>query len=442
MAGARDRRALPRAVIRSLANAPSWLQRGVFERLSKADQRALAWSWAAFEREGQKVPDGNWLVWLLQAGRGFGKTRVGAEWVLAEARSNPGARIALVGASMEEARRVMIEGESGLLACSPPGEEPVWHSSRGELRFASGALATLYSGAQGDGLRGPQHHFAWADELGKWRDARNSWDNLLLGLRLGTRPRAVVTTTPGNEGLLKEIAALPTTAVTRGRTADNLDLPEEWRRQMEALYRGSRIGARELDGELSGEADGALWTRDGIERARLAPGAWGQPVRVVVGVDPPATSTGDACGILVCGRVADGRLLVLADASCSGLSPAGWARQVALVAEAWGADRVVAEVNNGGDMVEEVLTGAAFHLPVRKVRATRGKVARAEPAAVLFETGRAGLAGRFPELEDELCRMTAEGYAGKGSPDRADAMVWALAELAGPEAAVPRVTGL
>ena len=432
----------PRAVLREVANAPKWLRDKLpIEQLSKADQRALAWAWASFQRDSQKPPPGDWSVWLLQAGRGFGKTRVGAEWVLEQARRHPGCRIALVGATIEEARRIMVEGESGLIACSPPGEEPRWCASRGELRFKSGAVATLYSGANGDGLRGPQHDFAWADELGKWSDAAEAWSNLQLGLRLGDHPRSVVTTTPGNDALLVEIGAHVGTVTTRGRTAENLDLPEGWHVRMEALYRGTRLGARELDGELTGEAEGALWSRETVEQSRVAGEDWGAPERVVIGVDPPATSTGDACGIVVCGRVPSGRLLVLADLSCRGQSPSGWAERVAEAAAVWGADKVVVEANNGGDMVLQVLGAADFHLPVTKVHAHLGKSARAEPMAILFENGKAGLAGRFPELEQELCHLTTSGYEGKGSPDRADAMVWALTELAGGVRARPGVRG-
>jgi phage terminase large subunit-like protein len=206
---------------------------------------------------------------------------------------------------------------------------------------------------------------------------------------------------------------------------------------MEALYRGTRLGVRELDGELTGEADQALWTRKGIAGARVADGAWGAPVRIVVGVDPPASSGGDACGIVVCGKVADGRLLVLADLSCRGLSPSGWAQKVADAASAWSADRVVVEANNGGDMALQVLAQANLYLPVRKVHASHGKAARAEPIAFLFDNAKAGLAGQFAELEGELCHLTTGGYAGTGSPDRADAMVWAMHELIGSGGAPP-----
>lgn len=421
----------PRAVLRDIANAPKWLRDKLpVEQLSKADQRALAWTWAVFERDSQSPPDGDWSVWLLQAGRGFGKTRVGAEWVLAQAREHPTCRMALIGATIEDARRIMVEGESGILACAPPDEKLRWIASKNELHFPSGAVATLYSGANGESLRGPQHQFAWADELGKWSDAENAWSNLQLGLRLGEAQKSVVTTTPGiNDALLAAIAGQAGTAVTGGKSADNLDLPQGWHARMEALYRGTRLGRRELDGELTGEAEGALWSRERIEKSRIGSQDWGALVRVVIGVDPPATSNGDACGIVVCGRTDEKRLMVLADLSCHGLSPAGWATRVAEAARAWEADLVVAEANNGGDMVLAVLAEADVNLPVRKANASRGKGLRAEPMAVLFENGRAGLAGHFPELEDELCQMTAEGFVGRGSPDRADAMVWALHEL-------------
>jgi phage terminase large subunit-like protein len=250
----------------------------------------------------------------------------------------------------------------------------------------------------------------------------------------------VVTTTLCNDALLVEIGAQQGTVTTRGKTAENLDLPEGWHVRMEALYGGTRLGARELDGELTGEAEGALWSRALIDKARVSDEAWGAPERIVIGVDPPATSTGDACGIVVCGRVTDGRLLVLADLSCRGLSPAGWASRVADAAAVWGADKVVVEANNGGDMILQVLGAADFHLPVAKVHAHVGKSARAEPMAILFENAKVGLAGRFPELEQELCHLTTSGYEGKGSPDRADAMVWALTELSG-RRATPGVRG-
>ena len=348
----------------------------------------------------------------------------------------------------------MVEGESGLLACAREGEEARWMPSRRTLYFGSGAEAYAYSGERPAMLRGPQHHFAWCDELAKWTQGEEAWPNLLLGLRLGTRPRSVVTTTPRPGPALGAILAMDGLALTRGRTADNPHLPEDFRTAMAAQFGGTRLGRQELEGVLLAEAEGALWTRALIERCRV-PGplhhaAHGPPPRpgedfrrVVVGVDPPASAAG-TCGIVVCGAGADGALYVLADHSVEGASPAGWALKAAAAAEAWGADRVVAEANNGGDMVEATLRGADAMLPVRSIHASRGKVARAEPIAALFESGKAFFAGAFAELEDELAGFTAGGgYGGPGrSPDRADAMVWALTELARPPRAEPRVRRL
>ena len=426
-------------LLKALADAPPEVQRRVWKELSPGDHRAFAYAWELLGEQGQQEPAGDWAVWLMMAGRGFGKTRTGAEWVLEQARRLPDGRIALIGGSIEEVARVMVEGESGILRCAPPDEKLHWCLSRSELRFPSGAVAHAFSGAHGDRLRGPQHHVAWADELAKWTDGEATWDNLMMGMRLGERPRVLVTTTPRKSELLERIRDLPGTVVTGGRTRDNRHLPAAFIAAMEAAYRDSRLGRQELDGELIGEAEGALWTRALLEERRVA--AAPKLVRVVVGVDPPASADGDACGIVVCGRSEDGRGFVLADASVRGLSPNGWARKVADAAEAWDADRVVAEANNGGQMVEDVLKGADGALPVRQVHASRGKVVRAEPIAALFESGKCWLAGRFPALEDELSGFTAGGYAGSGSPDRADALVWALSELMLGKKGLPSVRG-
>jgi phage terminase large subunit-like protein len=395
---------------------------------------------------GQREPAGDWRTWLLMAGRGFGKTRVGAEWVLARARDCPGARIALVAASRDEAARVMVEGESGLLAVAQAEEEMLWVPTRGQVTFASGAEAFVYSGAAADQLRGPQHHFAWCDELAKWRQAEAAWDNLMMGLRLGARPRALVTTTPRSGAILRRVKAQAGTVETGGRTAENAHLAEGVRDWLEAAYGGTRLGRQELDGVLFDAPAGALFPRELIERCRMGTVAGDRPLRrIVVGVDPPVSADGDACGILVCGQDQALRLYVLADASVSGLSPEGWARKVAAAADAWGADRVVAEKNQGGDMVGSVLRAVDAGLPVRLVSASRGKAARAEPVAARFEAGAAFFAGRFPELEDELAGLiigggyepgSRSGPGGPGrSPDRADAMVWAMTELLGTQAA-------
>ena len=469
------RRMAPEERARTLCRLPEPVIRAIEEE----------WWWQA--HGGQIEPREDWRVWLIMAGRGFGKTRAGAEWVWARVRewerhgdrrrngdsylphggagtslavgeSNCPLRIALVGGSLDEVAKVMIEGESGLIACARPGEEPRWMPSRRTLLFANGAMAFAYSGERPGQLRGPQHHFAWADELAKWERGEESWPNLLLGLRLGARPRAVVTTTPRSGPALRAILAMKQAAVTRGRTADNPHLAADFRSWMIDTYGGTRLGRQELEGVLLEEAEGALWPRALIEQCRAdgdsnfqhgragtspAAGESNCPLplrRVVVGVDPPASAAG-TCGIVVCGADEDGMLYVLADHSIAGASPMGWAAKVAGAAEAWGADRIVAEDNNGGDMVESTLRSADAMLPVRRVNASRGKSARAEPVAALFEGGKAKFAGTFPELEDELAGLTAgRGYCGPGrSPDRADAMVWALTELARPERAPPRI---
>lgn len=391
---------------------------------------ALLLDFATWGHEGQLPPEGDWRVWLIRAGRGFGKTRAGAEWVTAIARADPTASIALVGATMEDARRVMVEGPTGLLAVAQHDGRTTWLKGKGELTFPSGAKAFIYSAGVPASLRGPQHHAAWCDELAKWRHGEAAWDNLLMGLRLGERPRVVVTTTPAPVALMRKVMALPDCAETRGRTSDNIHLPEVFMRAMEDQYGGTRLGRQELDGELLTDHEGALWTRAMIEacRWRQATPGWR---RVLVAVDPPASAGGDACGIVAVAMGEDGLGYVIEDASVSGVSPGGWAAQVAACATRWGADRVVAEKNQGGDMVRHVLDGAKAGLPVKLVHASRGKLARAEPVANLYEQGRVRHAGVFRALEDELCGLVVGGvYRGPGrSPDRADALVWALSEL-------------
>lgn len=413
-------------------------------------RREFFWQAHGGQGEPAKCPDGSeWRVWLLMAGRGFGKTRAGAEWVSARAREVAGAQIALVGACSAEVARVMVEGPSGLLAvAAAAGEEVGWVPTRGALRFPSGAEAFVYSGAAGDQLRGPQHHFAWCDEIAKWRQADLAWDNLMMGMRLGERPRIVVTTTPRSVAIVRRVKALGGTIETGGATGENMHVTEEFRRWIIETYGGTRLGRQEIEGKLFEEVEGALFPRELLERARALtptplPRAGEGLVRVVVGVDPPVSAEGDACGIVVCGLAADGVAYVLADCSVAGLRPDGWARAVAGAAEAWAADRVIAEKNQGGDMVEGVLRGADSALPVRLVSASRGKSARAEPVASWMEAGKVRLAGRFPALEDELAGLQAGGgYEGPGrSPDRADACVWALTALIRAKRE-PRVVGL
>ena len=416
------------------------------DHMSEADALVFDADWASWVREGQSPPAEGWRQWVMLAGRGFGKTRAGAECVSAFAREHPGASIALVGATVEEARAVMVEGPSGLLAVARADERARmrWLPSLRRLVFASGAEARLYSAANPESLRGPEHHLAWCDELAKWRRAEATWDNLRLGLRKGDAPRAIVTTTPRPVPLLKRLLADAATVVGGGPSRANPHVAEDFIEAVEAAHGGTRFGRQELEGVLLDDLEGALWSRALIERSRGEPPARAKLVRVVVGVDPPAGAEG-TCGIVVCGLDGVGVAHVLADCSAQRLGPEGWARRVAAAAEAWGAHRVIAEANNGGRMVETVLRGADAGLPVTLVHAADGKTARAEPVMVAFENGRARLAGRFPALEDELAGLIyGGGYAGPGqSPDRADAMVWAMTELAvRPRRAEPRVRAL
>lgn len=405
----------------------------LFRSLTAPQGREFLYRWSIWAHAGQLAPPGDWRVWLIRAGRGFGKTRAGAEWVSEIARTMPGARIALVGATVDDVRQVMIEGESGLIAVARSDERLDYRASAGEVAFASGAVAAVFSAATPEKLRGPEHHAAWCDELAKWRHGDVAWDNLMLGLRLGEAPRVLVTTTPRPTRLLRRVMALPGLVETRGRTHDNPHLSASFVCAVEAMYGGTRLGRQEIDGELIEDLAGALWTRAMLEGARVA--AVPATVRVVVAVDPPAGTLsgegGDACGIVAAALGADGHGYVIADASVAGLSPEGWARAVVGCAARVGADRVVAEVNQGGTMVRSVLRAAEASLPLTLVRASVGKVARAEPVAALYEAGRVHHVGGFPALEDELCGLVAGGgYHGPGrSPDRADALVWALTEL-------------
>lgn len=414
-------------------------------RLDEVQRRELATHWRLWARHDQLPPPGDWHTWLILAGRGFGKTRAGAEWVRTVAEVDPLARLALVGASLGEARAVMVEGESGLLAISPPARAPQFEPSLKRLTWPNGAQATLYSAQEAESLRGPQHSHAWCDEIAKWTNtggkAVAAWDNLMMGLRLGERPRVLATTTPRAVPLLKRLLDEDGLVLTRGRTEDNrANLPERFIASIRRAYGRSLLGRQELDGEMVADIPGALWTRALIEECR-EPAASSPPVRVVVGVDPPASAGGDACGVVVCAMGEDGVGRVLADASITKPSPERWARAVAQAARAWNADRVIAEANQGGAMVASVLRAADLALPLRLVHASHGKSARAEPVAALYEAGRVRHAGIFPALEDELCGLIAGGsYQGPGrSPDRADALVWAMTELMLGRTAQPRV---
>ncbi|WP_309611191.1 terminase large subunit domain-containing protein [Sphingomonas sp.] len=442
-----SRVAITAGQVRALAQ---WSAERILEFLAKLTMTEMVTFDAQFEawaQPGQRPPPGEgWSTWLMMAGRGYGKTRAGAEWVHRLAMQRK-VRIALVGATIDEARKIMVEGVSGVLAVADlEGARVKWEPSLGRLTWRNGSVATLFSGENGDGLRGPEHDFAWCDEMAKWSDAENAWDNLQMGLRRGERPRALVTTTPRPIPLLRRLMKQERTVVTGGRSGDNVNLPARFMEVMKATYGGTRFGRQEIDGELLEDARGSLWPRARIEACRIDRSPLPMMERVVVGVDPPAGSGpgNDACGIVVAGR-AGGNFYVLADASVEAASPEQWARAVALAASAWGADRIVAEANNGGDMVKSVLRASGVEgAAVRLVHASRGKVARAEPVALRFEAGTAWFAGGFCELEDELAGLCSGGaYEGPGrSPDRADAMVWAMTELAESRSGVPRVMRL
>ncbi len=408
----------------------------VMQPYSDKERKAVLSSWYMRGRAHQLPPEGDWRTWLLMAGRGFGKTRTGAEWVRLAALRDSRARIALVAATLHDARTVMVEGESGLLSISAAEDRPSFQASNRRLTWPNGAMAFLYSADEPDQLRGPQHSHAWGDEIARWPRGLDAWMNLSMGLRLGDHPRAVLTTTPRPVPLVRALVSDAKVYVTRGRTVDNAaNLPATFIETVEANYGGTRLGRQELDGELIEDAEGALWTRSLIEACRVQGVATEDGAgfdRIVVGVDPPAGEGAAvaACGIVVVGLRGPGAV-VIEDASVQGLPPEGWARAVVAAADRHGADRVIAEVNNGGSMVTSVLRAVDSSLPVKPVRASRGKVARAEPVAALYEAGRVQHAGPFPALEDELCGLIAGGaYVGPGgSPDRADALVWAVTEL-------------
>ena len=377
---------------------------------------------------------------MILGGRGAGKTRAGAEWVRAQVEGarplDPGRarRVALLGETIDQAREVMVMGDSGILACSPPDRRPRWEAGRKRLVWPNGATAQVFSAHEPEALRGPQFDAAWADELAKWPRAQEAWDMLQFALRLGDDPRACVTTTPRNTTALKALLTRPSTARTHAPTqANRAHLAVSFLEEVRARYAGTRLGRQELDGVLLEEAEGALWSAPMLERAQID--AVPELSRVVVAVDPPVTghARSDACGIVVAGleQGAGGasRVVVLEDATIQGASPVAWAEAAMAAFRRHDADRVVAEVNQGGDLVETVIRQVEPDVPFRAVRARHGKTVRAEPVAALYEQGRVGHVRGLAALEEQMSRMTARGFEGPGSPDRVDALVWALTEL-------------
>ncbi|MEM9765956.1 MAG: terminase family protein [Pseudomonadota bacterium] len=406
---------------------------------------AMPYVWSLWAHPGHQVaPEGDWHTWVILGGRGAGKTRAGAEWVRSRMEGpTPMAagacrRFCLLGETVDETRAVMVEGDSGILAVSPPDRRPVFKSDRGLLVWPNGAEAMIASAANPEALRGPQFDGAWSDELAKWRRCREAWEMLQFCLRLGSDPRQLVTTTPRDNPVLIELIGGEGCVVTRAPTAANrANLAPGFVERLEARHGGTALARQELAGEIVAGREGALWQPSMIDAARLGPDEVPPLDRVVVAVDPPA-STGagaDACGIVVAGlrrigRPGDWRLYVLADETVQGLSPERWARAAASAYERHGAGRLVAEVNQGGAMVEAVMRQVAPNVAFRGVHASRGKVLRAEPVAALYEQGRVHHIGAFAALEAEMCAYAGPGAGGgRKSPDRLDALVWAVTEL-------------
>ena len=392
---------------------------------------------------------GPWTTWLMLGGRGAGKTRAGAEWVRALAHGHApwtdhrARHIALVGETEHDVREVMIEGPAGLLATSPRGERPQWTATRRRLEWANGAVGYAFSAEDPEQLRGPQFDAAWCDELAKWRDPDAAFDMLQFGLRLGARPRQLVTTTPRPIKLIERLVKDPRTAVTRASTHANARfLSLAFLDAVIGRYAGTRLGRQEIDGEIIEERADALWTREAIEAARVSDAPALQ--RVVVGIDPPGSGRAgaDACGIVAAGLSEAGIVYVLEDASVQGLAPERWAARAVALYRSLKADCLVAEVNFGGDLVRSVLQQVDRHLPLREVRATRGKYLRAEPVALLYAQGKVKHVGAgFAALEDELCDFGLDGLSDGRSPDRLDALVWAVTALTARGWEGPRIRG-
>ena len=422
-----------------MAAAPAAFGIALREVAAASDDAAISvrHDWKVWARPAQLPPPGDWRVWLLLAGRGFGKTRSGAEWVRAQVETGAATRIALVAPTAADARDVMVEGESGLLAISPDDDRPTYEPSKRRLTWPNGAIATLFSADEPERLRGPQFDAAWCDELAAWRYPE-AWDNLMLGLRLGAHPRVVATTTPKPVRLIRALLKAPDCVVTRGTTFENADnLAPSFLDAIVKHYEGTRLGRQELEAELLEDVPGALWTRDTIERARIA----APPTlrRVVVAIDPAASSgdNADETGIVVAGLGEDGHGYVLDDLS-GRYRPHEWAVRAIAAYRERAADRIVAEANNGGEMVEATLRAVDASVAYKPVHAARGKITRAEPVAALYEQNRVRHAGAFPSLEDQMCGFAPQIIrAGAPSPDRVDALVWALSELM-----VARGTGL
>lgn len=423
-----------------LALLPEAQRTEILQSLTEEQHEDLRWDWRFWARPNQRMPEGNWLVWLILAGRGFGKTRVASEvvrqWACGDTPLAKGkfGRMALVAETAADARDVMVEGQSGILSVHPPDFRPLYEPSKRRLTWPNGAIAYTYNATEPDQLRGPQHDAAACDELAKWRYARETWDMLQFGMRLGDRPQQIITTTPRPIPLLKELMNTADTIVTRGSTMDNrANLPKSFLDKVVGRYKGTRLGRQELNAEILDDNPNALWTRDKLEAVRTANIPAMQ--RVVVAIDPSGTrgdsETAADVGIVVAGKGVDGLAYILADRTVN-LSPAQWGRVAVKAYVDFQADRIVAERNFGGAMVEHVIRTVDSKVSYKEVVASRGKWLRAEPVAALYEQNRVRHVGDLSELEDEMCSFGPDGLSGEDdrkSPNRLDAMVWAITEL-------------
>lgn len=424
-----------------LASLSEKERQAYLETLSIEEKAALRYKWNFFARPNQLEPSGDWSTWLILAGRGFGKTRTGSEtirdWVCGSTPLSKGrcSRIALVGETARDVRDVMVLGESGLLAVHSPDFRPIYESSKSRVTWPNGAVAFMYNATEPDQLRGPQHDGAWCDELAKWQYVQATWDQLQFGLRLGDAPKSIVTTTPRPLKLLKKMLVDPNVVVTRGATWDNVgNMPKSFIREINDKYGGTRLGRQELEGEILDDIPGALWKREDIDTTRLKESP--ELERVYVSVDPATSSEEDSdeTGIVVVGmaRDSDGyaRGYVLADESFKG-TPEEWASKAVKLYREFEADKIIAEKNQGGAMVESVIKAVDRSVPVELVHASRGKYVRAEPVSALYEQNRIHHVGRFDKLEDQMCMFSVDNLRDRntGSPDRVDALVWGITKL-------------
>lgn len=407
-------------------------QKVVDAKLRRLAGARVVWA-KQLARPEQLPPEGDWSTWLIISGRGWGKTRTGAEWLAWQAVANPGTRWAIVAATFGDARDTCVEGDSGLLKILQRyGQVKKWNRSLGEIQMNNGSLVKLFSADEPDRLRGPQFHGAWCDELAAWK-YMDSFDQLQFGLRLGTDPKTLITTTPRPIPIIQQLVRRNdgSVAVTRGATFDNAkNLAPAALAQLRARYEGTRLGRQELFGEVLNDIEGALWGMSSIESARMTQDYFDEDVRIVrrvIAVDPAITSheDSDETGIVVASRDADGHLYVEGDFSMKG-RPDEWARRVVALFDEYECDAAVIEVNQGGDMVESTLRTVRNTLSIRKVRASKGKRLRAEPISALYEQGRVHHIGKLDKLEDQMCSWSPDDAK---SPDRLDALVWACNDL-------------